>query len=289
MIIPPQSFTLAYSGKLPIAFPMIQVAPWWGHLLIGASGTNPVMPGDGVGVLTPLIISDPEGLLTSLEFVNLGAMLNANLTVGGCAVLTSLKFDELECCGTLLAIGLSPLPLLTTFSAPKLLHINGALTVNSTALTVLMLDAATYIGSIHSSGNPLLTTVSLAALKFCGGITVSSAAALTTFSAPALVNLFSGILMNSGLGALANVTIGTPGVTKDISGSTINISGQALTAASVNGILATLVSLDGTGGTTLWGAGKVVNLSGGTSAAPSGQGIIDKATLIARTATVTTN
>ena len=95
--------------------------------------------------------------------------------------------------------------------------------------------------------------------------------------------------MNSGLGNLTTVTLGTVGVLKVVSVGTINISGQKLDQASVNGILALLVSLDGTGGTTLWGAGKTVNISGGTSAAPSGQGIIDKATLVARSATVTTN
>jgi hypothetical protein len=97
------------------------------------------------------------------------------------------------------------------------------------------------------------------------------------------------IVVSVGFGNIVTVTLGTPGVLKSIAGATINISGQKLDAASVNGILALLVSLDGTNGTTLWGAGKTVNLSGGTSAAPSGQGILDKATLIARTATVTTN
>lgn len=58
---------------------------------------------------------------------------------------------------------------------------------------------------------------------------------------------------------------------------------NALSAASVNQILADLVA-------TAWGnAGEVLNMTGGTNAAPSGQGIADKATLIARGATVTTN
>ena len=104
-----------------------------------------------------------------------------------------------------------------------------------------------------------------------------------------MVSYGSTIAATTGLGNLTTVTLGTPGTLKRISGATINISGQKLDQASVNGILALLVSLDGTGGTTLWGAGKTVNLSGGTSASPSGQGIIDKATLVARTATVTTN
>lgn len=95
--------------------------------------------------------------------------------------------------------------------------------------------------------------------------------------------------MNSALGNLANVTLGTVGTLKTVTGATINISGQKLTAASVNAILALLVSLDGTNGTTLWGAGKTLDVSGGTSSAPTGQGITDKATLIGRGATVTTN
>jgi hypothetical protein len=97
------------------------------------------------------------------------------------------------------------------------------------------------------------------------------------------------ITLNSGLGNLVSVTLGTPGVLKVITGATINVSGQKLNSASVNGILALLVSLDGTNGTTLWGAGKTLTINGGTNAAPSGQGILNKATLVARTATVTTN
>ena len=56
---------------------------------------------------------------------------------------------------------------------------------------------------------------------------------------------------------------------------------NALSAASVNHILARFVANANWNGT--------LNLSGGTNSAPTGQGIIDKATLIARGATVTTN
>jgi hypothetical protein len=139
-----------------------------------------------------------------------------------------------------------------------------------------------------------LTTISLPALQYqgyspFGSFSVASMASLATLSLPAMISYNGTITANTGLGNLASVTLGTVGTLKSIVGATINISGQKLDQASVNGILALLVSLDGTGGTTLWGAGKTVNLSGGTSASPSGQGIIDKATLLARTATVTTN
>jgi hypothetical protein len=85
------------------------------------------------------------------------------------------------------------------------------------------------------------------------------------------------------------MTLGTIGTLKAINGATINVSGQALTSASVNAILHLLVSLDGTNGTTLWGSGKTLTINGGTNAAPSGQGATDKATLQGRGATITTN
>jgi hypothetical protein len=59
--------------------------------------------------------------------------------------------------------------------------------------------------------------------------------------------------------------------------------GCALNLPTVNAILARLVAIG-------WAApGKICNLSGGTSAAPAGDGLLDKATLIAAGATVTTN
>lgn len=63
-------------------------------------------------------------------------------------------------------------------------------------------------------------------------------------------------------------------------------SGNALTAASVNHILARFAA------NPAWGSvspSPVLDLSGGTNAAPTGQGLIDKADLISRGATVTTN
>jgi hypothetical protein len=116
-----------------------------------------------------------------------------------------------------------------------------------------------------------------------------SMGALTSLSAPAMITYKGTIVVSVGFGNIVTVTLGTPGVLKSIAGATINISGQKLDAASVNGILALLVSLDGTNGTTLWGAGKTLTINGGTNAAPSGQGILDKATLLTRTAVVTTN
>lgn len=99
----------------------------------------------------------------------------------------------------------------------------------------------------------------------------------------------SNIAMNSSNGNLASITLGTIGTLKQIAGTTITLSGQKLTSANVNAIMALLVSLNGSSGTTAWGSGKTLTINGGTNGAPTGQGITDKATLVARGATITTN
>jgi hypothetical protein len=66
-----------------------------------------------------------------------------------------------------------------------------------------------------------------------------------------------------------------------------DFSNNALNEATVNNILARFVA------NPSWSVfpwdNRTLNLSGGTNAAPTGQGLIDKATLIARSATVLTN
>jgi hypothetical protein len=61
----------------------------------------------------------------------------------------------------------------------------------------------------------------------------------------------------------------------------IDLGDNALTEAAVNYILATLDGTDVEGGT--------LELDGGTNAAPTGQGLTDKASLISKGWTVTTN
>ncbi len=59
--------------------------------------------------------------------------------------------------------------------------------------------------------------------------------------------------------------------------------GNALSVATVNALLHQFAATPG------FNTGGALNLSGGTSAAPTGQGITDKATLIGRGVSVTTN
>lgn len=160
-------------------------------------------------------------------------------------------------------------PNLISISAPNITHIDpndvqlegGLIVVGNTLLTTLSLPLLIDVGAgqvFQIFSNPVLTTVSLPSFvaKF-SDMEVHDNPLLTSFSAPVWIP------PDGSLGDFRN---------------------DALNAASVNGILARFVASP-TWGTT----GEQLLLQGGTNAAPSGQGIADKATLIGRGATVTTN
>ncbi len=148
-------------------------------------------------------------------------------------------------------------------------------TINNMALTTLSL--------------PALQKTSIAITSPVGAFTIGpTMPSLTTISAGAVISHGGTVVMGS-MAALTDLTgFWTSGTLKSVNGN-ITMSANALTAASVNHILSVVASLDGTSGTTSWGTGKTLLLNGGTNAAPTGQGITDKATIIARGATVTTN
>lgn len=91
------------------------------------------------------------------------------------------------------------------------------------------------------------------------------------------------LIQNTNAGAIDRLqSFSLPAGWAPLDGSNVALTGLALSAAYVNLMLAICVAEAGfTSGT--------VDLSGGTSAAPTGQGVTDKATLIARGITVTTN
>lgn len=232
--------------------------------------------------------------LTSLSFPAL-ASVGGSFTPGTMAALTTWNFPVLAKIGNNFAP--TTLGALTSLTMPALTNIGATVTGGNFAPTTMALlttltaaNLTTINGTFAPTTMAALTTLSFPALAtISGAVSAAAMASLTTISLPAMITYGSTITFNSGLGALTSVTLGTGGTLKTITGATINISGQALTSASVNAILALLVTLDGTGGTTLWGAGKTLNTSGGTSGAPSGQGIVDKVTLQVRGATITTN
>ena len=312
------TLNVQWTGTLPASFPALINAGNGGIFLVVVSGDNIFIRKPGVFVHGSISFTDVRGLLTSITFTNLGGLADSgsDFVPTNCQNLTTISFPTLFYVGGNFQPGQSGgMAGLTTLSIPVLAYVNGNFSPNTMAsLTTLSAPALIKVGStfgLASMANlgtlniPNLTTVvgafspgSMASLATISAPSLQSVfgifapytmASLTTISFPAMIYYGGTITLNTALANLTTVTLGTPGTLKGVSGAMINISGAKLDAASVNGILALLVSLDGTGGTTLWGAGKTVNLSGGTSAAPSGQGIIDKATLIARTATVTTN
>lgn len=227
--------------------------------------------------------------LTTLNFPKLEYVLAA-ITITGCPALTTMDFSALKYLGAFAPSGMS---VLTTINLASLEYCYGAFSPSTMAsLTTLSLPVLKLVGGNFGPGiMASITTISAPQLRTIGALfALATMASLTTVSLPAMVRYASTISIPSA--TVPNVsafTMGTVGTLKRIDGATITLSGLKLPSSEVNAILALLVSLDGTGGTTLWGAGKTLTINGGTNGAPTGQGIIDKATLIGRGATVTTN
>jgi hypothetical protein len=250
--------------------------------------------------LTSVSFDDLSGVVVTLGCFNMAGVTSFSCPslkcVGGGFTLTALplavsvNFDSLVMVGGNFAIG--TMASLTTLSFPALKGVSGNFTPATMAsLTTLSFPALKGVaGTVQPATMASLTTLSFPALEDVGvNFVVSSMASLTTISAPAMVAYGGTVTLNSALGNVTSLILGTIGTLKIVMGATINVSGQKLDVTSVNALLALLVSLDGTNGTTLWGSGKTLTINGGTNAAPTGQGITDKTTLQARGATITTN
>lgn len=127
--------------------------------------------------------------------------------------------------------------------------------------------------------NPLLPAISFPSVTVCtNGIDFDTNASLTSIDLPLLVSVggTNEIYSNPAL-----TTINVPSLVP-ANGETIRWTGNALSASTVNAILARCVA------NSAYVSGSV-DVSGGTNAAPTGQGIVDKATLIGRGVTVNTN
>ena len=226
--------------------------------------------------------------IATLNFPALKA-IQGSLTIASSVAITSIDFTALQYISGTYTQATSTAGL-TTIPLPAIVSI-GQLTVTSSAVTgAITLSNLKYLytSSTNSITTGSITSLSLPALAYCNNLTLSSLTSLTTISLPALV-AHGAFTFSSGNGNIATVTMGTIGTLKRvIAASTINLSGQKMTSATVNAILALYASLDGTNGTTAWASG-TINVSGGTNGAPTGQGITDKATCQARGLTVTTN
>lgn len=162
------------------------------------------------------------------------------------------------------------------------------ITANVSGSLNLTLPALTYVTSPTMGGAgmtqlhlPVLTDIMGSAFSF------SSATNMTICDIPAFVNSAGGF-SGSNLTNLVTLNFGLAGVTKSILGN-VAFNGCKLNQASVDRVLHTIASLDGTNGTTSYGTGRTVSLNGGTNSTPSATGLADKAIIVARGGTVTNN
>ena len=112
-----------------------------------------------------------------------------------------------------------------------------------------------------------------------GYLYINGCAALTSVSFPLLTTIGdlnqTMVIVDSPI-----VTLAVPGVFPAM--TQLSFTGLALSAASVNAVLAACVA------NAAWTGGHI-HLEGGTSSAPTGQGIVNAATLVGRGVTVATN
>lgn len=224
----------------------------------------------------------------------------------------SFTFPNLETLTDQAYIYIDAFPKLTIVSAPKLTTTDGDINVSDNdLLTSLLFPVLESCGRFSSFNNPALATLSLPSLtSVLFGLQISNCDGLVNLSLPVFASAGSvyptaGVLVISGNASLASlslpaltnvnqlfqitnnpalVTWSAPGLvfTNAITTQQYDFSGNALSAASVNAILAQAVS------NPAYDTGSL-KLEGGTNAAPTGQGIADKATLIGRGVIVTTN
>jgi hypothetical protein len=201
-------------------------------------------------------------LLTSVTVTNLTQFLNSsfNNPIGADfennADLASVSFPDLVTSGY---VYITNNPNLASVNFPKL----------QTLLNP--------IANWSAIENSLIPTISFPQLTAITVLFITSNSLLTSVSFPLLVST------EQVLNIAANPLLTTIDIPSFVpaNGNGFDFSGNALTVANVNAILARFAAATGfTGG---------IDVSGGTSAAPTGQGIIDVATLVGRGVEVTTN
>lgn len=159
---------------------------------------------------------------------------------------------------------------------------------SNTALVYAYFNSNQFSGKLNLSANTALVNGHFSSNKFSGGLDLSANTVLVNANFTA--NQFSGGLDLSSNTALVNGYFNynqfsnfTGSVSNNL--ATIDLSYNVLTSAAVNNLLSALCAA----GRTSASGTCSVNVGGTGNAAPTGQGITDKATLISRGWTVTTN
>ena len=269
VIIAAGSPTIGSTTLTALSFPELKVAIGYSPVFSAPSALATIsMPKLEYwnGSLSLTSTSQP---LTTLNLPLLKA-ITGGLTMASSAAITSIDLTSLQYIGTQYTQTTTTAGL-TTIPLPALVSI-GTLSVTSSTVTGAI--ALANLKYIHGTSTNQITTgsitsLSLPALAYCHNLTLSTLTSLTTISLPALV-AHGSLTFSSGNGNITTVTLGTVGTLKRvIAASTINLSGQKLNAAQVDGIFTLYASLDGTNGTTSMGSGYTINVSGGTNAAPT--------------------
>lgn len=223
---------------------------------------------------------------TSLLFPSLRMSLGFG---GSWDSVTTLDLSSLE-----IILDFSPtINALTSLSFPACTQFGGyfsATSLTSLSLSVWETDGPDSPGpdGFGPSVPSLAQAQSWSSLQHLDGGLSGTWTLVPSFNLPAIITLNGGVNVTTAA-ACTSFTLGSTLKSVGVSGAANFIfTGAALTQASVDGILARLASLDGTGGTTTF-QNATVNLSGGTSATPSAAGLVSKATLTGRGCTVTTN
>jgi hypothetical protein len=224
-----------------------------------------------------LILGKATGTGDANVQIGLFTYMNAASLVG----ITALRIDavtnsegyDIEVCDDLV-----------TIEFPNLTSINGggylAFDANAALATLDLGVLTTIAGDFQCTNNVALTNLNISNLTTVGGIlNVGGNNVLPTLDLGALISVGGiGFFLQNNT-AMTTLDLGS---FVPLNGQTVDCIGCALIDTSVNMILARCVA------NPAYVTG-LVRTSGGTNSAPTGQGILDKATLIARGVTVTTN
>src|SRR5688572_16938901 len=191
--------------------------------------------------------------------------------------ITKVSLDSVEVITGALTLGAS----LTTFLAPILGSVGGAADLSpATGLTSVVLPYLASVGGNLKLNIANLTRIVLDSLATVNGDLLFDGASITSLSLPALTAVGGATKKLSAVNCASLTTVSIPAFVP-VNDNVVTFAGCALTAASVNHILARCVAAGITSGT--------VTLTGGTNAVPTGQGATDLAALIAAGVTATAN
>jgi hypothetical protein len=234
-----------------ISFPQLSTIS--GYIQISNSSIQNISFPELVTITDYLSIA---GNISSLSFPKLQNVPNMN--IGGVGSGITISFPQLRNGGFITIANSSA----NSISLPLLTKVNNSLSISGNGITSISLPLLDTVNTMQIYNSNQLTSISLPALKtVITDFSINSNSQLTTLSIPML----------SSLG------------TTNSTASAINLNGNKFSSVEVNALLNKLATI------TPSLVNKNINLSQSPSAPPTGQGLIDKAILIGRPNTVSTN